>query len=51
VNAFKRGLRTIFLRLEAVFEAAFGPRLNPITQLGTLGWFFFWIVVASGCAT
>jgi len=48
VNAFKRGLRGIFLRLEAVFEAVFGPRLNPITQLGTLGWFFFWIVVASG---
>jgi quinol-cytochrome oxidoreductase complex cytochrome b subunit len=31
-----------------MFELVFGPRLNPITQLGTLGWFLFWIVVASG---
>ena len=44
----KRGLRAVFQRVEAVFEGAFGPRLNPITQLGTLGWYLFWIVTASG---
>ena len=44
----KRGLRAVFLRVEAAFEAVFGPRLNPLTQLGTLGWFLFWIVTVSG---
>lgn len=45
---FKRALRAPFLRAEALFESWFGPRLNPLTQLGTLGWFLFWIVAASG---
>lgn len=44
----KRALREVFLRLEAVLERAFGPRLNPLVQLGTLGWYLFWIVAASG---
>ena len=48
MNYLKRALRAPFLRLEALFEALFGPRLNPITQLGTLGWFLFWIVTVSG---
>ena len=29
-------------------EAVFGARHNPLTQLGTLGWFLFWIVTVSG---
>ncbi|HQR23720.1 MAG TPA: cytochrome b N-terminal domain-containing protein [Steroidobacteraceae bacterium] len=48
MNALKRWLRACFLPLESACEAAFGPRMNPITQLGTLGWFLFWIVTASG---
>jgi quinol-cytochrome oxidoreductase complex cytochrome b subunit/coenzyme F420-reducing hydrogenase delta subunit len=48
LNAIKRALRAVFLSLETVFERAFGPALNPVTQLGTLGWFLFWIVTASG---
>ena len=44
----KSGLRWVFQRVEAAFEAAFGPRFNPVPQLGTLGWFLFWIVTASG---
>jgi ferredoxin/coenzyme F420-reducing hydrogenase delta subunit len=44
----KRALRWAILRVEAAFGAVFGPRLNPIVQLGTLGWFLFWIVTASG---
>lgn len=35
-------------RVEAVFDAAFGPTNNPLYQLGALGWFFFWIVIVSG---
>jgi len=48
VNALKRALRALFLPVESALETVFGPRLNPITQLGTLGWFLFWIVTASG---
>lgn len=48
MGRIKQALHAIFLRLDAGFEAAFGPRLNPLTQLGTLGWFLFWIVAASG---
>ncbi len=44
----KAGLRWFFVRLEAGLEALFGPRLNPLVQLGTLGWFLFWIITASG---
>ena len=44
----KSGLRWVFQRVEAAFEAVFGPRFNPIPQLGTLGWFLFWIVTVSG---
>jgi len=48
MGPLKRLLRAGFDRLEAALERAFGPRLNPLTQLGTLGWFLFWIVTASG---
>jgi ferredoxin/coenzyme F420-reducing hydrogenase delta subunit len=48
LKALKIGLRALILRVESAFEAVFGARLNPITQLGTLGWFLFWIVTASG---
>ena len=48
MNALKRALRALFLPVESVLDKAFGPRLNPVTQLGTLGWFLFWIVIASG---
>jgi ferredoxin/coenzyme F420-reducing hydrogenase delta subunit len=48
VKHLKRALHAFFLRLETLLEAGFGPRLNPLTQLGTLGWYLFWIVVASG---
>ena len=36
------------MRIEGWFDAAFGPKLNPLTQLGALGYFYFWIVAASG---
>ena len=44
----KRSLRILFVRAETVFGWAFGQRNNPLTNLGSLGWFFFWIVAASG---
>jgi quinol-cytochrome oxidoreductase complex cytochrome b subunit/coenzyme F420-reducing hydrogenase delta subunit len=48
LGALKNGLRAIFLRFEAALEAVFGARNNPLTQLGTLGWYLFWIVTVSG---
>jgi len=44
----KRILRILFARAEAVFDWSFGQRNNPFSNLGSLGWFFFWIVAASG---
>jgi len=44
----KRALRWMFERVEVGFAAVFGQRLNPIPQLGSLGWFLFWIVTVSG---
>lgn len=41
-------LRTGFEYVERAADAVFGPRLNPIPQLGSLGFFLFWIVAVSG---
>lgn len=41
-------LRHPLERVESAFDVAFGPQLNPLYQLGALGWFFYWIVVVSG---
>jgi hypothetical protein len=44
----KRILRAFFARAEAVFDWSFGQSNNPFSNLGALGWYFFWIVAASG---
>ena len=44
----KSVLRTALERVESGFDAAFTPALNPLYQLGALGWFFYWIVAATG---
>ena len=41
-------LRGALERVESGFDAAFTPALNPLYQLGALGWFFYWIVAATG---
>ena len=41
-------LRWTFMRVEALFNAAFGDRLNPLYQLGAITFFLFWVVAASG---
>lgn len=43
-NVLRRGFELI----ERPFERLFGPELNPLAQLGALGFFFFWIVAVSG---
>lgn len=44
----KRAAARVFVRLEAVFEYAFGQRNSPFAWLGALGWYFYWIVAISG---
>ena len=34
--------------LEAWFNFSFGPSWNPLYNLGTLTFFFFWVVLVSG---
>jgi quinol-cytochrome oxidoreductase complex cytochrome b subunit/coenzyme F420-reducing hydrogenase delta subunit/ferredoxin len=48
ISGIRRILRYGFQALEQVFDRLFGPSLNPLSQLGALGFFFFWIVAVSG---
>jgi hypothetical protein len=44
----KSALARAFERFEAIFIYAFGQRNNPFVLLGALGWYFYWIVAATG---
>ena len=44
----QRALRGAFMGAEAVFNRAFGDRLNPLYHLGAITFFLFWIVGATG---
>jgi CDP-4-dehydro-6-deoxyglucose reductase, E3 len=48
IALLQRGLRAAFMRAEAVFNAAFGDKLNPLYYLGAISFFLFWIVGATG---
>lgn len=48
IGAVRSVLRYGFEWIERPFDKLFGPSLNPVTQLGALGFFFFWIVAVSG---
>ncbi len=42
------GMRWLFLRVEALFDAAFCDAPNPLRHLGAISFFLFWIVAVSG---
>ncbi|MCC7487399.1 MAG: cytochrome b N-terminal domain-containing protein [Burkholderiales bacterium] len=44
----KRALRRAFMAAEALFNRAFGDRLNPFYHLGSLTFYLFWIVCGTG---
>lgn len=48
IESLQRAGRRAFAFVENAFDAAFGSRINPFYHLGALGFFFFWIVAASG---
>ncbi|MBP6224693.1 MAG: cytochrome b N-terminal domain-containing protein [Rhizobacter sp.] len=41
-------LQWLFMQVEALFNSAFGDRLNPLYHLGAIGFFLFWIVAGTG---
>lgn len=47
-ESLQRGTRRALASVERCFDAAFGARANPLYYLGTLAFFFFWIVGATG---
>ena len=48
LNAFRQGGLALQQRAETFFDAVFGAAGNPWRHLGALGFFFVWIVTASG---
>ena len=48
LKALQRGLQWLFMRVEAVFNAAFGDRLDPLYHLGAISFFLFWIIAGTG---
>lgn len=48
IKAIQSVLRGAFDVTERGLDRLFGPRANPLGQLGALGYFLFWIVAASG---
>ena len=41
-------LQWVFMRVEALFNTAFGDRLNPLYHLGSITFMLFWLVAGSG---
>ncbi len=48
LNAIQYPIRRLFEGLEVGFDGPFGPVWNPLRQLGTLAFFFFWVAAVSG---
>lgn len=51
MGAVQRVAQAAFLDAERIFNAIFGERLNPFYHLGAIGYFLFWVAVASGLYT
>ncbi|MCC7281577.1 MAG: cytochrome b N-terminal domain-containing protein [Acetobacteraceae bacterium] len=48
MGVLRRFLAGIFDRIERPIDRLVGPSLNPLAQLGALGFFHFWVVAVSG---
>ncbi len=48
IAAMQALVRAAFMRVEALFNRAFGDRLNPLYHLGAISFFLFWIVGGTG---
>ncbi|MBN8461738.1 MAG: 2Fe-2S iron-sulfur cluster binding domain-containing protein [Dechloromonas sp.] len=48
VKLLQQTLRWFFMRIENVFNVAFGDKLNPFYHLGTISFWQFWLLVGTG---
>lgn len=48
IRRLQATLQWLFMRAEALFNTAFGDRVNPLYHLGAISFFLFWIVAVSG---
>lgn len=48
IRGLQLALQWVFMRVESLFNTAFGDRLNPLYHLGAISFFLFWVVAASG---
>ncbi len=48
MTVLRQILRRLFVGAEALFDWSFGPKWDPLHHLGGLGFFFYWIVLATG---
>ncbi len=48
MSGLRNTAKALFESADGVFARAFTPAWNPLAHLGTLGWFFYWIVIVSG---
>ena len=47
-RALQGAIRWLFMQAEAVFNRAFGDRLNPLYYLGAICFYLFWVVAVTG---
>jgi NAD(P)H-flavin reductase/ferredoxin len=48
MRALQGAIRWLFMQAEAVFNRAFGDRLNPLYYLGAICFYLFWVVTVTG---
>ncbi len=48
IRSIQKVMFIVFKRIEAIFNAIFGESLNPWYQLGSLSFYFMWILIVTG---
>ncbi|MFA5522195.1 MAG: 2Fe-2S iron-sulfur cluster-binding protein [Castellaniella sp.] len=48
ISIVQRTLRSGFMAVEAIFNRAFGDRMNPFYHLGAITFFLFWVIAITG---
>ncbi|MBL8391899.1 MAG: hypothetical protein JNN21_08480, partial [Candidatus Accumulibacter sp.] len=48
VKFLQQILRWLFMRVENIFNVAFGDKMNPFYHLGTISFWQFWLLLVSG---
>jgi len=48
LKVLQRSLQWWFLRVEGLFNLAFGEKLNPLYYIGPVSYYLMWVIVASG---